>query len=87
MHTHNFSDSWIEWVRSNLTIDDAEGVQHTKLLETMYGTSDKENQGWQGRAGSPTSALRPAALVETSAPCPAAPSASGAARVTTRGLA
>ena len=33
-----FRDSWIEWLRSNQTLDDADGASNTvtKLLDSMY---------------------------------------------------
>ena len=33
-----FRDSWIEWLRSNPTLDDADGASNTvtKLLDSMY---------------------------------------------------
>lgn len=39
-----FRDSWIEWVRSNPTLDDAPTTSNTvtRLLDTMYGSSDEE---------------------------------------------
>ena len=53
-----FRDSWIEWVRSNPTLDDAVGASSntvTRLLDSMYGSSDEEDpskgNGGKGGAG------------------------------------
>ena len=53
-----FRDSWIEWVRSNPTLDDAVGASSntvTRLLDSMYGSSDEEDSskgnGGKGGAG------------------------------------
>ena len=54
-----FRDSWIEWLRSNPTLDDADGASSntvTKLLDSMYGSSDEEgsskgNGGNTGKGG------------------------------------
>ena len=52
-----FRDSWIEWVRSNPTLDDAPTTSNTvtRLLDTMYGSSDEEDSsrgnGGKGGAG------------------------------------
>ena len=53
-----FRDSWIEWLRSNPTLDDADGASSntvTKLLDSMYGSSDEEGSskgnGGKGGAG------------------------------------
>ena len=53
-----FRDSWIEWLRSNPTLDDADCASSntvTKLLDSMYGSSDEEGSskgnGGKGGAG------------------------------------
>ena len=51
-----------------------------RFIKKPLNMTTIEKQGWQGRAGSLTSAPRPATPVETSAPRPATPSDPGLVR-------
>ena len=56
------------------------GSAHHKNTDAKVERANGVSQGWQGRAGSLTSAPRPATPVETSAPRPATPSDPGLVR-------
>ena len=50
---NKFRDSWVELVRSNPTFNDADGTSLntvTKLLDSMYGSSEEEDSS-KGNGG------------------------------------